>query len=225
MNKAALEASLSTLDTLIQVFAVLVAIGIMGEVGFGVRHWVLNRRLHVIQHAEDLNQEETISGLKKDAALALERAAKAEENLGEAKRQAAEANRIAEQERLERIKIEERLASRRISKSKKEEIVKLLTPFAGARITLQKIGDDEATEFANDLISVLKESHWTVDLSIMGMISPPKYGLQCTVDKSPAGQAFAKAIRGLPTATVTVDESVNDPYTHVWCLVALKPPT
>src|SRR5258708_6029880 len=61
MNKAELLATISTLDTLIQIFAVLVAIGILGEVGFGVRHWVLSRRLAVIQHAEDLNQEQAIA--------------------------------------------------------------------------------------------------------------------------------------------------------------------
>jgi len=39
MTKVALEAAIASLETWIQVFAVLVAIGIVGEVGFGVRHW------------------------------------------------------------------------------------------------------------------------------------------------------------------------------------------
>src|ERR1700735_5645507 len=95
MTKAALEASLSTMDTWIQVFAVLVAMGIVGEVGFGVRHWVLNRRLAILQHAEDLNQEETIAAVKKNAAAALERAATAEASLGAAKRESAVANERA----------------------------------------------------------------------------------------------------------------------------------
>lgn len=102
MTKAALEASIANLDTLIQVFAVLVAIGIVGEVGFGVRHWVLNRRLIAIQHTEDLNQEQAIATFNKeagvarrDAAAAIERAAKAEENLGAARKEAATASERA----------------------------------------------------------------------------------------------------------------------------------
>src|ERR1700721_4371652 len=98
MTKEALEAALSSLDTWIQVFAVLVAIGIVGEVGFGVRHWILNRRLAVIQHAEDLNQEQIIAGLnheageaRKTAGEASERAAKAEGNVAEANERAANA--------------------------------------------------------------------------------------------------------------------------------------
>jgi hypothetical protein len=71
MTKAALEAAVGSAETWVQLFALLVAIGIVGEVGYGVRLWILNRRLHVIQHTEDLNQEETIAGLKMDANEAL----------------------------------------------------------------------------------------------------------------------------------------------------------
>jgi hypothetical protein len=63
MDKTDIEAAIGTLDTLIQVFAVLVAIGIVGEVGFGVRHWILNRRLHIIQNSEDLARTEEIAEL------------------------------------------------------------------------------------------------------------------------------------------------------------------
>jgi hypothetical protein len=125
MNKAELEAAISTLDTFIQIFAVLVAIGILGEVGLGVRHWILSRRLAVIQHAEDLNQEGAIAAMNKeaeaarrDAGLAMERAGKAEENLGQARKDAAlaeqhsaEANAKAEGFRLDIAKANERAAS------------------------------------------------------------------------------------------------------------------
>ena len=102
VTKAAIEVSLPTLKTWIQLFAVLVAIGIVGEVGVGVRLWVLSRRLHVIQHAEDLNQQQTIAALNKeagdarqDAASAIERAARAEEHLGAARKEAVSANERA----------------------------------------------------------------------------------------------------------------------------------
>lgn len=96
MDKTDIEAAIGTLDTLIQVFAVLVAIGIVGEVGFGVRHWILNRRLHRIQYSEDLHQQEEIARFNKEAGEArksageaIEREGKAEENLAGANERAA----------------------------------------------------------------------------------------------------------------------------------------
>src|SRR5438552_17202317 len=81
-----LESSLALLDTLIQVFAVLAAIGIVGEVGFGVRHWILNRRLQGLVHFEDQKRQAEIARLNKkagdawkEAGAAIERAAVVEE--------------------------------------------------------------------------------------------------------------------------------------------------
>jgi hypothetical protein len=183
MTKAAIEASLAALDTWIQVFAVLVAIGIVGEVGFGVRHWVLSRRLHVIQHAEDLNHEQIIAGLnreagqaRKDAASAIERAAKAEEHLGWARNEAAsaneraalaeqhaaEANLTAEQERLARIKIEDTLSGWRLDAQAQNRVTERLKPYAGTPFDFA--ANPTEYRFLETLDQVLKTAHWSMQL-------------------------------------------------------------
>jgi hypothetical protein len=132
MDKPELEAALATLDTFIQVFAVLVAIGIVGEVGFGVRHWVLSRRLQAAQHIEDLERQSETARFnkqasdankeageaRKDAAHAIERASRAEENLASAneraalaEQHAADANRTTEGFRLDIARANERAAA------------------------------------------------------------------------------------------------------------------
>ena len=166
MNKAELEAAIGTMDTLIQIFAVLVAIGIVGEVGFGVRHWILGTRLHKIQHAEDLQQQGAIAALNKEAGdarkqagEAIERAAKAEENLGNARKSAAlaeehaaEANKTAEEERIARIKLQAKLKGRRLTAEQKSKLTSLLGPFMPTPITLEWVssGGQEAADLASD---------------------------------------------------------------------------
>jgi transposase len=167
MTKAALETSIATLDTWIQVFAVLVAIGIVGEVGFGVRHWVLNRRLVAIQHAEDLNQEQAIARFNKeagdarrDAGAAIERAANANERAATAEQRAAEAVKRAEEERTERLKLQASLQPRRLTGAQKETLAKLLTGSAGAIAIVSTMLDGEGSDFANDFESAFKAANW-----------------------------------------------------------------
>jgi hypothetical protein len=174
MNKPELEAAIGTLDTLIQVFALLVAIGIVGEVGFGVRHWVLARRLQVIQSAEDLSQEQAIAGFnkeagdaRKDAALAIERAAKAEENLGAARKEAAaaseraaEANRIAEGEKLARLKIEEKLAPRNLTEEQQKRFKDKVGLFVGTPYELVVDPVPEAINLITTIDNILRSSSW-----------------------------------------------------------------
>ena len=162
---------MGTLDTLIQVFAVLVAIGIVGEVGFGVRHWILNRRLHRIQYSEDLHQQEEIARFNKEAGEArksageaIERAGKAEENLAGAneraalaEQHAAEANKIAEGERIERLKLEASIKPRRLTAEQKSKLTSLLRPFAPIPINLAWAGPggQESADLASDVIDAI----------------------------------------------------------------------
>ena len=97
-----LESSLALLDTLIQVFAVLAAIGIVGEVGFGVRHWILNRRLQGLVHFEDQKRQAEIARLNKEAGDARQAAGAAIERAAVAEERAAIANQKAEAEHIAR---------------------------------------------------------------------------------------------------------------------------
>src|SRR5882762_2625598 len=99
MDKAQLQTTLEYIDVWLLIFGIIVVIGVGGESIFGFRHWWNSRKLQTIQEAEERQREETIAGLNKDAAAlrkdtaeALGRASKAEENLGNAKKSAAEAN-------------------------------------------------------------------------------------------------------------------------------------
>jgi len=103
MTKEDLESSIKTLEILLIVFGVLVAIGVAGESVFGFKLWRKNSRLRVIQEREIAN-------------------------LGAV---AAEANRKAEEERLARIKIEERVAWRRLTKDEQSKIGSRLRHFSG----------------------------------------------------------------------------------------------
>ena len=50
--REALEASLEATDIWLLVFTGIVAIGVVGEGIFGVRHWLLSRRLRVVLETE-----------------------------------------------------------------------------------------------------------------------------------------------------------------------------
>ncbi|MBZ5668625.1 MAG: hypothetical protein LAO04_02720 [Acidobacteriia bacterium] len=199
MNKTELVSALSALGTWIQVFGVLVAIGIVGEVGVGVRSWILNRRLQAIERVEDMEQRTEIARLnreagdaRKDAALAIERASSAEENLAganeraalaeqhaaeasakaegfrldiaKANERAADANRIAEQERLARLQLEARLADRVLTPDGQSRLTALAATFPhGTRIDIFMFGGTlEIANITQSINKSLAAGGWTV---------------------------------------------------------------
>ena len=101
------------METLIQVFALLVAIGIVGVVGFGVRHWVLNRHMQAVLHTEQLERDTRIAELNEEAWDARQAASDAVEHAARADERAAIANRKTEEEKPARMRLEERLTARR----------------------------------------------------------------------------------------------------------------
>jgi hypothetical protein len=85
-----------------------------------------------------------------------------------------------------------------------------------------KLGDLEAGQFADDLISLLTEAGWKLQTRMVGTFSPPVYGLQCQINEgSPAGKALALALGELPT--VHIESAPNMPIVGV-VFVGLKPP-
>src|SRR5260370_31745618 len=103
-TKEELEALLRTLDVWVIIFGVLVAIGVAGESIVGFIHFRKTSQLHRLQTAENLAQQAEIERLRNESASIRAGTAHAEQ-------QAAQANKIAEEERLARVKIEGRLAS------------------------------------------------------------------------------------------------------------------
>lgn len=94
MGKAALQASLNTLDVWLIVFGLLVAIGAVGGSVTGFLHWRRSGELQTVLEAENLAQQKEIAAANATAAEANESAAQANER--------AE-NAHLEQERLKQI--------------------------------------------------------------------------------------------------------------------------
>jgi hypothetical protein len=112
MDKSSLEALIRWLEIWSAVFGVIVVIGVAGESYFGIRLLWNNWKLQRIQAGENAQ-------LLVDVATANARAE-------EAKRAAAEANEKAERERLERLKIEKKLAPRAFNSYQRETMLKQL---------------------------------------------------------------------------------------------------
>src|SRR5262249_44734132 len=90
-----------------------------------------------------------------------------ERDIAQAQKDAAEARRTAEQERLARVKIEERVAWRRLTKDQQSEIASRLRRFSGETASVWfNQGDIEGSTFASEIASMLQEAKWS-------LVSPP----------------------------------------------------
>lgn len=65
---AALESSISTVETWVLIFAALVAIGVVGEAVLGVRHWILDGRLHALRADQSALHEKQLADADKKVA-------------------------------------------------------------------------------------------------------------------------------------------------------------
>lgn len=81
-------------------------------------------------------------------------------DIAKANENAAEANRIAEEERLARVKIEERFSPRRLAKEQQLRIIEKLRPFAGQQFSFAVYPDPESIDLMRVLESILKSAGW-----------------------------------------------------------------
>jgi hypothetical protein len=176
MTREGLEASIATMETLIQVFALLVAIGIVGVVGFGVRHWVLNRRLQAVLHTEQLERDTHIAELNKEAWDARQAASDAVEHAARADERAAIANQKTEEEKLARMKLEERLIPRHIDPEQVIGLLVDLNPLKGKKVIVFFFSDDpETAVFAQRLGKIMTDAGLVVEFRpgiILGAVRP-----------------------------------------------------
>jgi hypothetical protein len=181
MTREGLEASIATMETLIQVFALLVAIGILGVVGFGVRHWVLNRRLQALLHTEQLERDTRIAELNKEAWDARQAASDAVEHAARADERAAIANRKTEEEKLARLKLEERLTPRHIDPEQVIGLLVDLNPLKGKKVTVFFVSDDpETATFAQRLGKIMTDAGLVVEFRPRMMLGAVKPGISLT---------------------------------------------
>jgi hypothetical protein len=170
----------------------LVAVGVVGEFLVDRVSGPIIKRRDDAQRAEIARLNKDAGDARRSASEAVERAAIAEEN--------------TEKEKIARLKLEERLAWRRIGPKEHDAMVTALKPHAGAVVEVFQLGDIEANTFAADIIKTLRDSGWVVRITGAGVLVPPTYGLQCSINESlPAGKSLAVAFKSLPTAQITSD--------------------
>jgi hypothetical protein len=142
---------------------------------------------------------------------------KARAAAAEAAARAAEANRLAENERLARVKIEAGLASRRLTD---EQITKLASAFSKIKgqlspIKFGRLGDKEAHDFATDILKAADASGIAIELSEIGAQSPPRHGLKIY-------DGLLKV--AFDSAGIKVDEVIPNTNAILMIFVGLKPP-
>jgi hypothetical protein len=160
-----------------------------------------------------------ISAAELELQKSRERTAALTASVAEANARAAEANKIAEQERLARRRIEAGLASRRLSPEQASRFVASLTPFRGVMpaVSVTVLGDAEAKGFAEDLARAIDRAGIPVHLDLTGVMVPPPYGLIVT-------DTPTSAIRGaLNTAGIPAQYRLETAETPR-IVVGLKPP-
>jgi hypothetical protein len=173
------------------------------------------------QHSAEANAK--AEAFRLDIANANEASARAQADAADAKTEMAKQQTRAATAELALLELQQRLAHRRINPDDHKKLVAALLPFRGSVVNLTKLGEGEAAQFADDLISVFHEAGWSVQENFVGMISPPRYGLECRVNESSeGGKALAGVLRKLPTADV---RTANPPPPAVAVIfVGLKPP-
>jgi hypothetical protein len=114
-------------------------------------------------HREAREASDRAADASGKAKTASDRADKAETQAGVAIKQAAILNKQAEDERMARIKIEERVAWRHLTKEQQSEIANRLKRFSGQWGNIGRVSyDAEITSFATDIAQTLNTAGWHV---------------------------------------------------------------
>ncbi len=184
---------------------------------FGAGLVLATNRLNVRQAAQLREFDQKLTDAKTELGKQQERAANADARVAgleadaadsKAAQQLVELELSTQQERAAKaekalLELQQRLAHRRISTSDHEILVASLRPYPGSVVEVVKLGDSEAAQFADDIIAVLSEAKWVVRVSTVGLMSPPTYGLVCSVDtESSAGRSLVTVLQMFHPAEV-----------------------
>jgi hypothetical protein len=144
--REALEASLEATDIWLLVFTGIVAIGVVGEGVFGVRHWLLSRKLRVV-----LETEEAVRRI--EIANVTERANNAERDT-EILRQS---NLVLQADLL---KLRKESEPRRLTGGQEDILRSRLEGHSTRIAVVSCIMDPESKDLADDFVSALTTAHW-----------------------------------------------------------------
>lgn len=137
-----------------------VAIGVVGEF---LGDWMDKPHVRIIEAARG----EELARLQTESDSARARIAQAQVQIADAHKEAAaanahaaEANRIAEGERLARVKIEERMAPRRLTIEQQQRVIAQITPFGRQSYSPGVTNQTEAIDFLRVMERVFQSAGW-----------------------------------------------------------------
>jgi len=165
--------------------------------------------------------DEEMTRIHQDAARLTAEAEASRAQIAEAHARAAEANQKAEEERLARIKIEERLAPRGVPPERFPVLVTALSPFAGTTIGIWQAGEFPETGGVTQIaLAALQGARWDVNVWVWTGIGPV-IGMAVFVRpdsdnrliESANGLAAAFSAAGLPCSRQ--DWPANTPWNSV----------
>lgn len=117
------------------------------------------------------------ANVEKAVAEAQAQARKFEAEIASSSARAEEAKRLAERERLERVKIEERLAWRSLAAvDQQQRLVSKLKTFAGIPFTIRVFQEPEALRLLNQIVEILHSASWAQKPIVAAMEVSTKYG-------------------------------------------------
>lgn len=151
---ASAESWLSIIGSAKLIAAFLVAIGVAIEFG---GDWVAKPFENIIEDARKLE----LTKLTKETVRLSAEAESSRAAISDANARAAEANKIAEGERLARLKLEARVAPRRIRGEQRQKMVAVLSAARPSGVAIvSRLLDSEGLDFAEDIAAAFKASNW-----------------------------------------------------------------
>ena len=162
----------------------LVAVGVVGE-------FLVDRISGPIIKRRDDTQKAEIARLNKEAG-------EARKSAGEAMERAAHLEKQAEDERIARLKIEERISPRQINPKHLPSIVAKLAAFKGHRADIGAVPETfEGASLARQIQVILADSHWSADImqaEAAGPLGGIARGVMVRYTSDPRSLAAARAL-------------------------------
>ena len=116
------------------------------------------------------------------------------------------------------------MAWRTLSTEEHRSIVADLSRYRGHFIAVTKLGDAEAAGYADKIMESLTDAGWNIQRNYSGVVSPPIYGVLCTVPKQAdsASLAVAESFKKAGVKlTVQALETASPDFIQIY--VGLKP--
>lgn len=179
-----------------------------------------------------------IARLNKETAKLSVDAESARADIAKANERAAEANQKAEEERLARVKLEDKVAWRTLTQEQQERISSKIKQFAGQQYMNFVASDPEAINFLRLIDAVIKAGDWN-KLPPKGPLTSleegatiiVKSGISIQIAPSRASDLGIRAItlasavksEGIPAEANTNPECETNPGA-IWIVIGSKPP-